>query len=196
MMKINLEAAKLLSRSQRYRLRKKGVDVPFVTKREGRKLDADRVRKKAESQKRGRFFNCLICDTQFWRKPSAIKTGDCKFCCRGCYFKWQSGRQKSDEFKERCRGRTGDKSATWKGGITPENMRIRGSTEYRDWRKSVFLRDMHTCQDCRGKSEKGKTVYLHAHHLKSFSEYIELRFEVSNGITLCKKCHYARHTKH
>jgi len=160
----------------------------------GRKKSPESVAKTAAANTTGRHFNCLICNAQFWRTPSAIKKGDCKFCSRECYLKWQVGRPKSEAFKEFCRSRTGDKSATWKGGITPEHLRIRNSSELRKWRESVFLRDKHTCQECQSKSEKGKTVYLHAHHIKSFSEYPELRFEINNGVTLCKKCHYKRHT--
>lgn len=72
----------------------------------------------------------------------------------------------------------------WKGGITPENQRIRRSIEFRQWRKAVFIKDNYTCWICE---EKGGT--LHPHHLKSFSKYIELRFDVNNGLTLCEFCH-------
>jgi len=80
------------------------------------------------------------------------------------------------------RGATNPK---WKGGITPKNKTIRHSIDYKLWRKSVFERDSYTCQVCR---EVGG--YLEAHHIKSFAEHQELRFDISNGITLCKECHF------
>jgi len=62
--------------------------------------------------------------------------------------------------------------------------KIRQSLEYEEWRTKVFERDLYTCQDC---GEIGG--FLNAHHIKSFSEYPEFRFELSNGKTLCEPCH-------
>ena len=83
----------------------------------------------------------------------------------------------------------GENNPAWKGGITPEYLILRTSSRYQDWRKAVYERDNYTCQICGIRSGNGKTVVLEAHHKKSFSEYSELRFEISNGITLCKSCH-------
>lgn len=77
----------------------------------------------------------------------------------------------------------------YKGGITPENKRIRQSMKYRVWRESVFSRDKYTCQDCGAKSGQGKHIELHPHHIKSFAYYPKLRFWVTNGKTLCVPCH-------
>ena len=77
----------------------------------------------------------------------------------------------------------GSSNPNWQGGITPENFKIRNSTEMKEWKIAVFKRDSHTCQRCGNKN------YNEAHHIKCFSKYPEYRFDVSNGITLCKFCH-------
>jgi len=87
----------------------------------------------------------------------------------------------------------GKNSHLWKGGITPINKVIRGSFEFRLWRTSVYERDDYTCQHCKAKSGKGRTIYLNAHHIKEFSKYPKLRFEISNGATLCRECHNKLH---
>jgi 5-methylcytosine-specific restriction endonuclease McrA len=76
----------------------------------------------------------------------------------------------------------------WKGFNHPEQLRFRGSKEYREWKKAVIKRDNYQCQSCGKRGGK-----LHGHHIKDFSAYPELRLEVSNGITLCKPCHDAIH---
>jgi len=65
--------------------------------------------------------------------------------------------------------------------------------DYKEWRKDVFERDDYTCQKCQVKSGNGKMVYLHPHHIQNFSQYIELRFIIDNGITFCKECHMKFH---
>jgi hypothetical protein len=64
----------------------------------------------------------------------------------------------------------------------------RHNKEYIDWRKSVFERDLYTCQKCKVRGGS-----LEAHHIKLFKDYIELRYEINNGMTLCKKCHKQTH---
>ena len=150
---------------------------------------------------------CKTCKKKFIVIAARAKTA--KFCNRECanvYFR-------SDEFKEvmnkiadknpnsfvkgqRSRNKgvkatwiEGEKNPRWKGGVTPENCKIRHSLEMRAWREAVFKRDDYTCQHCE---ERG--VKLHAHHIKFFSTHPELRTEVTNGLTLCVDCHNKVHT--
>jgi len=78
----------------------------------------------------------------------------------------------------------GSESHLWKGGITSINTAIRNSIAYEEWRKAVFERDSYTCQICFEVGGK-----LNADHIKRFSDYPELRLELSNGRTLCEECH-------
>ncbi len=102
-------------------------------------------------------------------------------------------RRHSPETIQKMRGRCGEKCPAWKGGISPINAALRNSAEGRAWRKSVFIRDNRTCQDCGAKSENGIRVDIHAHHIKSFADFPDLRFDVDNGVTLCRECHGTRH---
>lgn len=67
------------------------------------------------------------------------------------------------------------------------NFEDRRSAKYRKWKNDVLKRDEGKCKRCGSKNN------LHIHHIKSFAEYKDLRFEVNNGITLCKKCHKEVH---
>ena len=72
----------------------------------------------------------------------------------------------------------------WNGFSELETRRIRKSLDYKNWQNEVFKRDDYTCQCC-GK----RGGVLHAHHLESFSDNPDLRFDISNRITLCENCH-------
>jgi hypothetical protein len=85
---------------------------------------------------------------------------------------------------------TGSNSPNWKGGITPENQRVRTSATYKEWRKSVFERDNYTCQKCGKRGGE-----LHAHHIRSFATNPKLRTDLKNGTTLCLHCHLSFHAR-
>ena len=60
--------------------------------------------------------------------------------------------------------------------------------EYKEWRKNVFDRDSYTCKSC---SKIGGNLV--AHHIVPYSTNKKLRFDVNNGITLCRECHKEFH---
>jgi len=87
-------------------------------------------------------------------------------------------------------GKKGKANPNYKNGkYTAEKKRFWGTSEYRQWRETVYKRDNYACQKCG--DNKGHN--LNAHHIKSFVDHPKLRYEMSNGITLCKKCHQITH---
>ena len=106
---------------------------------------------------------------------------------------WNKGISMLKETKEKLRKAhlgmfLAEKHWNWKGGITPENIKIRRNIESRLWRESVFIRDNWTCQKCGEKGGK-----LNPHHIQNFSQFPELRFAIDNGITFCVSCHKEFH---
>ena len=59
----------------------------------------------------------------------------------------------------------------------------RNSAEYKMWCKTVLENSNKMCAIC------SKVKNLRVHHIKSWRNYRELRFVVSNGQILCHKCH-------
>lgn len=71
--------------------------------------------------------------------------------------------------------------------VRSEVKRNRNRREYKYWRLAVLERDGNTCQCC-GIAEKD----LESHHIESFAKYKEKRYDIANGITLCRACHNTR----
>lgn len=117
---------------------------------------------------------CLWCCQEFaQRETEAISEfRKRKFCSRGC--------AKFGQLR-----RTGEHHPLFK----PDSRRKNRRGKHGAWARAIISRDCAKCQEC------GITgVELHAHHIREFSEYPDLRWELSNGITLCFRCHWAVHS--
>lgn len=99
---------------------------------------------------------------------------------------------------------SGQNHYNWKGGITRFNKELRNFVKHIGWTESVFRRDSYTCIKCGTRGG-----HLVAHHILPLSfirdkfklettkdvEKCELVYDISNGITLCRKCHKLIHDK-
>jgi len=106
---------------------------------------------------------------------------------------WNKGKKGLQKHSEETRRKIGEiekgeNNSSWKGGITPDNQRIRNNIEARLWREAVFARDNFTCQKYGTKGGE-----LRAHHILNFAQYPELRTSIENGITLSEKAHKEFH---
>lgn len=87
--------------------------------------------------------------------------------------------------------RSGENNNNWMGGITGYKQSMMNRSKYRIWRELILIRDNFICQnkDCEFCNNQ-EGMKLHSHHIKPFSLYPELMFDVSNGITYCEQFHY------
>lgn len=140
-------------------------------------------------------------------KPSEAARPQWRFCGFSCrtswrnhnfpiHHKWSETQRKNfikaitgkPNFKLR-ESIKGDKHWNWQGGKTRETIRLRNSAQAREWRAVVFERDKYTCQECGDRNGNGHKVILNADHIKPWAYFPELRFDISNGRTLCLPCH-------
>ncbi len=83
----------------------------------------------------------------------------------------------------------GEKHYNWNSELTEKDrLKRRHFPETREWRNSVFEKDKYTCQIC--KQLGGSLI---AHHLDGWDKHPQLRFELANGVTLCRKYHKEFH---
>jgi len=94
----------------------------------------------------------------------------------------------------------GSNNPNWKGGVTAPNVAARSRVAYFEWKAAVFKAADYRCKSCgieHGTVCKccGHRVMLHAHHILPFATNPEVRYEPSNGVALCERCHNAEHDK-
>lgn len=109
-------------------------------------------------------FRCDNCLRAIDRHASDVKKNKSGhwFCNHACWYAFNQG---SNHY-------------LWKGG-----QHERMCPEARVWRKAVLARDRKCCRFCGGRKQ------LEVHHIRPFRNHPEIRWAVSNGITLCETCH-------
>lgn len=128
-------------------------------------------------------FTCGHCGKQWDARPKPPR----RFCSETCRVASLAASPRRGE-DHGMFGRRGPLSPGWKGGVAKSNRTCRSATPARRWRRAVTARDNHQCRRC------GTTVgRMHAHHVLAWRDYPALRFDLSNGITLCIRCHRAVH---
>lgn len=123
--------------------------------------------------KTGPIQTCPVCGKIFQNPPSR----KAKYCSHACRFK-------DAKSLDAIRGKN---HYNWKGGITPKEVLLRKSIQARQWTLSVFRRDNFACRAC------GQRRDLQAHHIFHWSECPSLRYDIENGITLCRFHHKLIH---
>jgi 5-methylcytosine-specific restriction endonuclease McrA len=118
------------------------------------------------------LVRCETCGDTVKRRVSLIKRYKHVFCSSKCWGVWYS------------ENKSGENHYNWQGGKS-KNQRDLHNLKYTTWRTNVFKKHNYTCQICGNKGG-----YLHAHHIKRWADYPELRFDINNGMTICRKCHY------
>ena len=132
---------------------------------------------------------CPACGAAFAVKPSLARVVHCsRSCARVGKPSPMKGRVMSAETREKQRraklGIRGPDHWNWRGGKRSERKRAMSRDEYIQWRRAVFERDNYTCQFCGVRG-----CELHADHIKPWAEFPDLRYEISNGRSLCVACH-------
>ncbi len=177
-------------------------------------INIDLLKENPDNPRTITLKKCLICQCEFKTKPSHFKRRQtCSMACRAKLLTLNQSGTNHPLFKNGLSVRqtyackacqkefTSEKGYTGRapqfccskcygvyigsGEPRSELDILRKSKEYYHWRKQVYDRDRHTCVLC-GCNKSGS---LEADHIKPFAYYPDLRFDVSNGRTLCKDCH-------
>lgn len=125
-----------------------------------------------QCRKRIPTMSCKMCKAPY--TPRTKKGELQKFCKKECYSSWQTTIENK-----------GSNHPNWDPLANHEPLKhsIRHSKEWRMWRTKVYTRDNFKCMFCSSTSK------LEPHHIIPRRVDPSLIFDISNGITLCRKCH-------
>ena len=141
------------------------VHISHIKREQGKYCSISCARRGSPTKKRTKVeVVCYSCGKSFTKHKSEIRknVSGKHFCSSQC---WYSYNQLENHYG-------------WSGG-----QHERMNPEYRVWRKAVIERDKGVCRRCHATSN------LHVHHIYRFNDKPHLRWDVGNGITLCKDCH-------
>ena len=150
----------------------------------GKKLSKEHKEKLSKvKQGKKKIINCLTCNLEFNIPKS--QENKRKFCSYECYWKDKTGKE-SHLKGVKMPNRSGENHFAWiKDRTKLAKRQERNDMAYKEWRKNVWLRDNFTCKianpNCKG--------HIEAHHILSWRDFPELRYEINNGITLCHAHH-------
>lgn len=137
---------------------------------------------------------CERCGASYTRKPNKADQDWIaqRFCSKSCVHKdnktnlekkhsVETRKKMSDSHPK------GELSPLWKKDRSASwlNKARRTNIEYKLWREQVFSRDGYKCK--MAKPDCG--TYIEAHHILAWRDHPELRYEINNGITLCRAHH-------
>lgn len=95
--------------------------------------------------------------------------------------------------RETVRSIAGAKHCMWNPNITDEEREQRkehrqGDRDFKQWSLAIKKIDNYICQKCKNRGGR-----LESHHMLPWKTHPERRYDLSNGVTLCKKCHKEFH---
>ncbi|TKC19877.1 HNH endonuclease signature motif containing protein [Robertmurraya kyonggiensis] len=137
-------------------------DIDKGSARRGKKHTESALKKIRLSRiKKSRELECLHCSRIFERQNSSILRSSKNFCTAVCFRQYL----KTNRI---------------------ETVDITDSAEYKEWRKKVYIRDGYRCKmpGCNSNSRD-----IAAHHIYPKKKFPNKKFDLQNGITLCRKCH-------
>lgn len=116
-------------------------------------------------------FNCEVCGKSVTSKPYYKK----RTCSKVC----------KDKLSHIHRG---EGHWNFKGGDAGFRQRQRNWSQYREWRAAVLKNANYICAKCKQRGGR-----LTAHHLYTWNNHPETRFDPVNGACACWRCHWAFH---
>ena len=119
---------------------------------------------------------CMVCDSETKSSPTVskdVKGYGCESCCQP---KSENHYRYDPNISDETRGEWDKKHMTAK---------------VRAWSKKVKELADFTCDCCKVRGG----VVLHSHHLNSWIDNKEQRYDLDNGVCLCVECHYDFHRK-
>ena len=141
-------------------------------------------------------LKCEYCGISFLRQRSNVKQTKSNFCSKKCFSDSRKGINPFPEKKHerhfcnsKCSGKwksihiLAEKSSNWKDGSYITIAKQLSSNKWANIRKSVIRLDNNKCALCKSD------IKLEVHHIIRKGKNPALIFDITNLVTLCKKCH-------